>query len=69
MPFTARIRRWPLTNWQHGSDWGYCEVNLNSGALIAALRQQDLLYSVTEMADDSLHTRIVGVIPSAAREK
>lgn len=54
---------------QHGSDWGYCEVNLNSGALIAALRQQDLLYSVTEMADDSLHTRIVGVITQALHAK
>ena len=30
-----------------GSDWGYCEVNLNSGALIQALRQQDLLYTLT----------------------
>ncbi len=25
------------------SDWGYCEVNLNNGELIQALRQQDHL--------------------------
>lgn len=49
----------------HGSDWGYCEVNLNSGELIAALRAQSLLYSVTEMADDSLSTRIIGVVKAA----
>lgn len=49
----------------HGSDWGYCEVNLNSGELIAALRQQSLLYSVTEMADDQLSTRIIGVVTAA----
>ncbi|QGY29871.1 mannitol dehydrogenase family protein [Pantoea cypripedii] len=52
-----------------GSDWGYCEVNLNSGALIEALRQQDLLYTLTEMADDSLHTRVIGVITAALHGK
>ena len=32
---------------EHGSDWGYCEVNLIGGEQqIAALKQQDLLYSV-----------------------
>ena len=50
---------------EHHSDWGYCEVNLNSGELIAALREQSLLYSVTELADDSRHTRVVGVITAA----
>ena len=48
-----------------GSDWGYCEVNLNSGALISALRQQDHLYTLTEMADDHLQTRVIGVITQA----
>jgi len=54
---------------EQGSDWGYCEVNLNSGELIQALRQQDHLYSLTEMADDSLSTRIIGVITSALHGK
>ncbi|MFS2224554.1 mannitol dehydrogenase family protein [Pantoea sp. B65] len=49
----------------HGSDWGYCEVNLNSGELIAVLRAQSLLYTVTEMADDSLSTRVIGVVNAA----
>jgi len=49
----------------HRSDWGLCEVNLNSGELIAALREQSLLYSVTEMADDSLSTRVIGVVKHA----
>ncbi|MDL4914017.1 MAG: mannitol dehydrogenase family protein [Enterobacterales bacterium endosymbiont of Blomia tropicalis] len=54
---------------EQGSDWGYCEVNLNSGALIQALRAQDLLYTVTEMADDSLNTRVIGVITAALHGK
>jgi fructuronate reductase len=54
---------------EQGSDWGYCEVNLNSGALIQALREQDLLYTVTEMADDSLNTRVIGVITAALHGK
>jgi fructuronate reductase len=52
-----------------GSDWGYCEVNLNSGELIQALRQQDLLYTLTEMADSSLHTRVIGVVTQALHGK
>ncbi|WP_343552823.1 mannitol dehydrogenase family protein [Pantoea sp.] len=54
---------------EQGSDWGYCEVNLNSGELIQALRQQDLLYTLTEMADSSLHTRVIGVITQALHGK
>lgn len=54
---------------EQGSDWGYCEVNLNSGELIQALRQQDHLYTLTEMADDSLQTRVIGVIASALHGK
>lgn len=53
----------------HGSDWGYCEVNLNSGELITALREQSLLYSVTELADESRHTRIIGVVTAALHGK
>ncbi|MEI2263814.1 mannitol dehydrogenase family protein [Erwinia sp. CGal63] len=52
---------------QH-SDWGYCECEINpanTGELIKALRQQDLLYSVTEKADSGLKTRVVGVIKEA----
>jgi len=52
-----------------GSDWGYCEVNLNSGELIQALREQELLYTLTEMADDSQHTRVIGVITQALHGK
>ncbi|SFK10723.1 fructuronate reductase [Candidatus Pantoea symbiotica] len=52
-----------------GSDWGYCEVNLNSGTLIQALRQQDLLYTLTEIADESLHTRVIGVVTQALHGK
>jgi fructuronate reductase len=54
---------------EHGSDWGYCEVNLNSGELIQALRKQQLLYTLTEMADDSLQTRVIGVITAALHGK
>lgn len=52
----------------HSSDWGYCECEINphnTGELINALRQQDLLYSVTEKAGDGLHTRVVGVVKKA----
>jgi len=54
---------------EHQSDWGYCECQINSGDLIKALREQDLLYSVTEKADDGLHTRVVGVIKEALFRK
>ncbi|MGL4000210.1 mannitol dehydrogenase family protein [Pantoea eucalypti] len=54
---------------EQGSDWGYCEVNLNSGNLIQALREQNLLYTLTEMADDSLQTRVIGVITQALHGK
>jgi len=54
---------------EQGSDWGYCEVNLNSGALIQALREQHLLYTLTEMADDKMHTRVIGVITQALHGK
>lgn len=54
---------------EHGSDWGYCEVNLNSGELIQALRKQQLLYTLTEMADDALQTRVIGVITAALHGK
>ena len=54
---------------EQGSDWGYCEVNLNSGDLIQALREQNLLYTLTEMADDSLQTRVIGVITQALHGK
>ncbi|MEB5705464.1 mannitol dehydrogenase family protein [Pantoea anthophila] len=53
---------------EQGSDWGYCEVNLmNSTGLITALRQQDLLYTLTELADGSQQTRVIGVITSALK--
>nr|WP_154324752.1 mannitol dehydrogenase family protein [Pantoea sp. 201603H] len=50
---------------EHGSDWGYCEVNLNSGELINVLQAQSLLYTVTEMADQRLTTRVIGVVTDA----
>lgn len=52
----------------HNSDWGYCECEINphnTGELVNALRQQDLLYSVTEKADEGLRTRVVGVVKQA----
>ncbi len=54
---------------EHGSDWGYCEVNLNSGALIQALREQDLLYTLTEKSDDAVETRVIGIITAALHGK
>ncbi len=51
---------------QHGSDWGYCEVNLIGGEQqIADLRQQDNLYSVAEMSADAWECRVVGVVKKA----
>ncbi len=50
----------------HGSDWGYCEVNLIGGEQqIAAVKQQDLLYSVCEMNADHWNGRVVGVVRQA----
>ena len=51
---------------EHGSDWGYCEVNLIGGEQqIADLKQQDNLYSVAEMSADAWHCRVVGVVKEA----
>ncbi|MCT4703985.1 fructuronate reductase [Enterobacteriaceae bacterium H20N1] len=51
---------------EHGSDWGYCEVNLIGGEQqIADLRQQDNLYSVAEMSADAWQCRVVGVVKKA----
>ncbi|WP_279025858.1 mannitol dehydrogenase family protein [Gibbsiella quercinecans] len=47
----------------HGSDWGYCEVNLIGGEQqITDIKQQDLLYSVAEMDSDGWRARVVGVV-------
>lgn len=51
---------------EHGSDWGYCEVNLIGGEQqIADLRQQDNLYTVAEMSADAWKARVVGVVKTA----
>lgn len=51
---------------QFGSDWGYCEINLIGGEQqIKDIREQDLLWSVSEMADDGWTSRIVGVAKAA----
>lgn len=43
---------------EHGSDWGYTEVNLIGGEQqIADLQQQDLLYTVAEMSADAWTAR------------
>lgn len=48
------------------SDWGYCEINLIGGeSQTAAIRQQDYLYTVSEMDDAQWHTRVIGVICEA----
>ncbi|KGT95808.1 D-mannonate oxidoreductase [Erwinia typographi] len=54
---------------QYGSDWGYCEVNLNSGELIQALKQQDYCYTVAEMAGDEMALRVIGVVKEALHGK
>ncbi|GAB7197505.1 hypothetical protein OS31_38960 [Dickeya oryzae] len=47
---------------QFGSDWGYCEINLIGGEQqIKDIRQQDLLWSVSEMAGDNWSSRLIGV--------
>lgn len=51
---------------QFGSDWGYCEINLIGGEQqIKDIREQDLMWSVSEMADDGWTSRIVGVAKTA----
>ena len=51
---------------EHGSDWGYCEVNLIGGEQqIADLRAQDNLYTVAEMSADGWNARVVGVVKRA----
>ncbi|WP_411752123.1 mannitol dehydrogenase family protein [Serratia sp. (in: enterobacteria)] len=51
---------------EHGSDWGYCEINLIGGEQqIADLKQQDRLYSVAEMSADAWQCRVVGVVKQA----
>ena len=54
---------------EHGSDWGYCEVNLNSGELIEALKKQDCCYTVAEMAGDEMALRVIGVVTAALHGK
>ena len=51
---------------EHGSDWGYCEVNLIGGEQqIADIRRQDNLYTVAEMSADAWRARVVGVVKNA----
>ena len=51
---------------EHGSDWGYCEINLIGGEQqIADLKQQDMLYSVAEMSADAWQCRVIGVVKQA----
>lgn len=51
---------------EHGSDWGYCEVNLIGGEQqIADLRGQDNLYTVAEMSADGWTARVAGVVKQA----
>lgn len=51
---------------EHGSDWGYIEVNLIGGEQqIADLKRQDNLYTVAEMSADAWTARVVGVVTDA----
>ncbi|HCT4966940.1 TPA: fructuronate reductase [Citrobacter koseri] len=51
---------------EHGSDWGYTEVNLIGGEQqIADLKNQDRLYTVAEMSADVWTARVVGVVKNA----
>ncbi|MGK9175520.1 mannitol dehydrogenase family protein [Yokenella regensburgei] len=55
---------------EHGSDWGYCEVNLIGGEQqIADLKMQDNLYTVAEMSADAWTARVVGVATRALHAK
>ena len=67
--FIALIRLCMPIYWpEHGSDWGYTEVNLIGGEQqIADLQQQDLLYTVAEMSADARTARVVGGEAGAAR--
>jgi fructuronate reductase len=50
----------------HGSDWGYVEVNLIGGEQqIADIKNQDLLFTVAEMAPGNWTARVVGVAKRA----
>ncbi|MDQ7990954.1 MAG: fructuronate reductase [Candidatus Dactylopiibacterium sp.] len=51
---------------EHGSDWGYCEINLVGGEQqIADIRAQDRLFTVAEMAPGHWNGRVVGVVREA----
>ena len=51
---------------EHGSDWGYTEVNQIGGEQqIADLNHQDNLYTVAEMSADAWTARVVGVVKEA----
>ncbi len=53
----------PLGVSEHGSDWGYTEVNLIGGEQqIADLKTQDNLFTVAEMSADAWKVRVVGVV-------
>ena len=55
---------------EHGSGWGYCEVNLIGGEQqIADLNAQDNLYTVAEMSADAWTSRVVGVVKKALHAK
>ncbi|KAA8998884.1 mannitol dehydrogenase family protein [Affinibrenneria salicis] len=48
---------------RYGSDWGYAAANLRSGQrLVSDLRQQDHLFSVSEMDGQGCATRVVGAL-------
>ena len=54
------------------SDWGYIECLINphsTSDLVTLLRQQDHLYTVTEMADSGKTSRVVGVITAAVNAR
>ncbi len=51
---------------EHGSNWGYTEINLIGGEQqIADLKQQDNLFTVAEMSADAWRARVVGVVKQA----
>ncbi|MBJ3816187.1 fructuronate reductase [Shimwellia pseudoproteus] len=51
---------------EHGSDWGYCEVNIVGGEQqIADLQRQNNLFTVAEMSADQWRARVVGVVARA----
>ncbi|MGJ8522959.1 Polyol:NADP oxidoreductase [Carnimonas sp. R-84981] len=50
---------------EHDSDWGYCELSLFSGQQIANIKQQQCLWSVSELEGNRCQSTVIGVATAA----